>query len=94
MELVSLTSEVPQPVNISWSAELYQGEFDDLTKCSLYSMEVSEPILPLVKEDDLGISISHTNQPTAEILQVCEFLFNTRKSSWTFNSFFAFYRFT
>ncbi|KAL1196768.1 hypothetical protein V5N11_024586 [Cardamine amara subsp. amara] len=70
MELVSLSSEVPQPVNISWSVELYQGEFDDLTKCSLYSVEVSEPILPQVKEDDLGVSISHSNQPTAEILQI------------------------
>lgn len=73
MELVSLSSEVPQPVHISWSVELYHGEFDDLTKCSLYSMEVCEPLLPRVKDDDLSIySISNTNQPTAEILQVCE----------------------
>ncbi|VVB13656.1 unnamed protein product [Arabis nemorensis] len=71
MELVSLSSEVPQPVKLSWSVELYNGEFDDLTKCFLYSMEVSEPILPRVKEDNLGISsIPHTNQPTAEILQI------------------------
>jgi hypothetical protein len=34
-------------------------------------MEVSEPILPRVKEDNLGItSVSHTNQPTSEILQI------------------------
>lgn len=73
MELVSLSSEVPQPDKLSWSVELYNGEFDDLTICSLYSIEASEPILPRVKEDNLGISsIPHTNQPTAEILQVCE----------------------
>ncbi|KFK25165.1 hypothetical protein AALP_AA8G074900 [Arabis alpina] len=71
MELVSLSSQVPLPDKLSWSVELYNGEFDDLTKCSLYSMEVSEPILPRVKEDNLGISsTSHTNQPTAEILQI------------------------
>ncbi|KAG2310035.1 hypothetical protein Bca4012_024552 [Brassica carinata] len=71
MELVSLSCEVPQPVKLSWSAELYHGEFDDLSKCSLYSMEVCEPILPRLREDNLGISsISHTNQPTSEILQI------------------------
>ncbi|KAJ0233851.1 Uncharacterized protein HA466_0278710 [Hirschfeldia incana] len=71
MELVSLSCEVPQPVKLSWSAELYQGEFNDLSKCSLYSMEVDEPILPRLREDNLGVtSISHTNQPTSEILQI------------------------
>ncbi|KAF8099028.1 hypothetical protein N665_0254s0029 [Sinapis alba] len=71
MELVSLSCEVPQPVKLSWSAELYHGEFDELSKCSLYSMEVCEPILPRLREDNLGIaSISHTNQPTSEILQI------------------------
>ncbi|KAH0895522.1 hypothetical protein HID58_045090 [Brassica napus] len=71
MELVSLSCEVPQPVKLSWSAELYHGEFDDLSKCSLYSMEVDEPILPRLREDNLGISsVSHTNQPTSEILQI------------------------
>ncbi|CAH8270424.1 unnamed protein product [Arabidopsis lyrata] len=71
MELISLSTEVPQPVNNSWSDELYHGEFDHLTKCSLYSMEVAEPVLPRVKENNLGISsISQTNQPTAEILQI------------------------
>ncbi|KAF2576647.1 hypothetical protein F2Q70_00006474 [Brassica cretica] len=73
MELVSLSSEVPQPVKLSWADELYQGEFDDLSKCSLYSTEVSELILPRLKEDNLCISsVSHTNQPTAEMLHVCE----------------------
>ncbi|CAN6992035.1 unnamed protein product [Brassica oleracea var. botrytis] len=67
MELVSLSCEVP----LSWSAELYHGEFDDLSKCSLYSMEVDAPILPRLREDNLGISsVSHTNQPTSEILQI------------------------
>lgn len=81
MELVSLSSQAPQPVKLSWSVELYHGEFDDLTKCSLYSMEVSEPILPKVREDNLGISsISHTNQPTGEILKVCEIKFDARIS--------------
>ena len=72
MQLVSLSSEVPKPVRLSWADELYQGEFDDLSKCSLYSMEVSEPIFPRLKEDNLCISsVSHTTQPTAEMLHVC-----------------------
>ncbi|KAH0861336.1 hypothetical protein HID58_089597 [Brassica napus] len=71
MELVSLSSEVPQPVKLSWADELYQGEFDDLSKCSLYSTEVSELILPRLKEDNLCISsVSHTNQPTADMLHM------------------------
>ncbi|CAA7026972.1 unnamed protein product [Microthlaspi erraticum] len=71
MELVSLSAEVLQPAKLSWSVELYHGEFNDLTRCSLYSMEGSEPILPRVKEDNLGItSVSHTNQPATEILQI------------------------
>ncbi|CAG7911730.1 unnamed protein product [Brassica rapa] len=71
MELVSLSSEVPKPVRLSWADELYQGEFDDLSKCSLYSMEVSEPIFPRLKEDNLCISsVSHTTQPTAEMLHM------------------------
>ncbi|CAN8256908.1 unnamed protein product [Cochlearia groenlandica] len=71
MELVSLSSEDPPPVKLSWSMELYYGEFIDLEKCSLYSMEVPEPILPRLKEDNLGISsVSSTNQPTAEVLQI------------------------
>ncbi|XP_010452766.1 PREDICTED: uncharacterized protein LOC104734813 [Camelina sativa] len=71
MELISLSSEVPQPGNSCWSDELYHGEVGHLTKCSLYSMEVSEPVLPRVKENNIGIpSLSDTNQPTAEILQI------------------------
>ncbi|EOA19569.1 hypothetical protein CARUB_v10002621mg [Capsella rubella] len=71
MELISLSSQVPQPGNNCWSDELYHGEVDHLTKCSLYSMEVSEPVLPRVKENNICIpSLSHTNQPTAEILQI------------------------
>ncbi|CAN7141571.1 unnamed protein product [Brassica rapa subsp. narinosa] len=71
MELVSLCAEVPQPAKLSWADELYQGEFDDLSKCSLYSMEVSEPIFPILKEDNLCItSVSRTNQPTAEMLHI------------------------
>ena len=78
MELVSLSCEVPQPVKLSWSAELYHGEFDDLSKCSLYS---NEPILPRLREDNLGISsVSHTNQPTSEILQVCGICFQEKSS--------------
>ncbi|CAH8253872.1 unnamed protein product [Arabidopsis lyrata] len=47
------------------------GNLSHLTKCSFYSMEVAEPVLPRVKENNFGISsISHTNQPTVEILQV------------------------
>lgn len=81
MEMVSLSAEVPQPVKLSWSVELYDGEFNDLTRCSLYSMEGSEPILPRVREDNLGISsVSHTNQPTSDILQVCEFDLTQEKS--------------
>ena len=77
MELVSLSCEVP----LSWSAELYHGEFDDLSKCSLYSMEVDAPILPRLREDNLGISsVSHTNQPTSEILQVYGICFQEKSS--------------
>ncbi|KAF3562252.1 hypothetical protein DY000_02019501 [Brassica cretica] len=58
-------------LKLSWADELYQGEFDDLSKCSLYSTEVSELILPRLKEDNLCISsVSRTNQPTAEMLHM------------------------
>jgi len=43
-------------------------------------MEVAKPVLPRVKDYNIGSSsISHTNQPTAEILQVCGFWFRTSK---------------
>ncbi|CAF1788889.1 unnamed protein product [Brassica napus] len=92
MELVSLSSEVPQPVKLSWADELYQGEFDDLSKCSLYSTEVSELILPRLKEDNLCISsVSHTNQPTADMLHMylitwaAEVNIDTHSSSGSFS---------
>ncbi|KAL0736337.1 hypothetical protein Bca4012_012547 [Brassica carinata] len=71
MELVSLSSEIPQPVKLSWLDELYQGEFDDLSNCYLYTMEVPERNFPRLEENDLGISsVSRFNQPTAEKLHM------------------------
>ncbi|OVA18899.1 hypothetical protein BVC80_8939g16 [Macleaya cordata] len=48
--------ESPQQTDaLSWSNELYPGEFDDLTACNLYSEQTCEPVPPRIngwKSDD------------------------------------------
>lgn len=72
MELLSISSEeVPQNNGLNWLDELYSGEFDDLSRCNLYSREACEPVHPRLegrKSDKLILQTKH--QPDHDVLQV------------------------
>ncbi|XP_059640439.1 uncharacterized protein LOC132282704 isoform X2 [Cornus florida] len=71
VELLSLCSEEVPISEFCWSDELYPGEFDDLSTCSLYSKEACKPNLPKIngwKSDTPAEGSNH--QLNHEILQV------------------------
>lgn len=72
MELLSISSEeVLQNNGMNWLDELYSGEFDDLSRCNLYSREACEPVHPRLegrKSDKLILQTKH--QPDHDVLQV------------------------
>ncbi|OMO51210.1 hypothetical protein CCACVL1_29933, partial [Corchorus capsularis] len=71
LELQSIGCEVSQVNQLSWSDELYPGEFSDLKVCNLYSEETSEPVHPRLKDRKSDESSLQSNrQPDHEILQV------------------------
>ncbi|XP_010522803.1 PREDICTED: uncharacterized protein LOC104801284 [Tarenaya hassleriana] len=71
LELVALSTEVPQPDKLSWSTELYHGESEDLAKCCLYSTETPGPVPPCLRDNEsVTPTLSHTAQPTEETLQI------------------------
>ncbi|KAK6920965.1 hypothetical protein RJ641_014643 [Dillenia turbinata] len=56
---------------LSWSSELYAGEFDDLSICYLYSKETNKPVPPRVKEMKSGaFAAQFSHQPDSDVLQV------------------------
>lgn len=71
-ELLSISSEVVQPIQaLCWSNELYPGEFDDLSKCNLYSTEACGPTLPKLEGCKSESPLMHSNrQPGSDVLQV------------------------
>lgn len=80
IEFISIGNEDGrQKIEISWLDELYSGEFDDLSKCNLYSTEAGAPLLPMLegrKPDKLKLQVEH--QPDEDVLQVIlpsEFLY-------------------
>lgn len=72
VELLSIScEEAPQGNQYCWSDELYPGEFDDLSICSLHSKESGELITPkIIGFESLSPIIRPNQQPDHEILQV------------------------
>lgn len=71
VELLSIGSETTQVNELSWSDELYPGEFDDLSLCNLYSRETCEPVSPRLKDwNSDKTAVQCNRQPSQEILQV------------------------
>lgn len=75
MEFISISNEedVKQNIELRWLNELYSGEFDDLSKCRLYSTEASAPLLPKLKgrePDKLKLQAEHQRQADEDVLQV------------------------
>ncbi|KAK6925090.1 hypothetical protein RJ641_009416 [Dillenia turbinata] len=72
MELLGISCEEDLGFDeLSWSSELYAGEFDDLSICSLYSKETDEPVPPRVKELKSGaFAAKFSRQPDSDVLQV------------------------
>ncbi|XP_057978171.1 uncharacterized protein LOC131164759 [Malania oleifera] len=71
LDLLCISHETAQQVNLHWSNELYPGEFDDLSKCNLYSKENCELVPPTIrglKSDTPAMQSNH--QPNNEVLQV------------------------
>ncbi|OVA19664.1 hypothetical protein BVC80_8585g7 [Macleaya cordata] len=74
LELLSIScEESPQQTDtLSWSDELYPGEFDDLTACNLHSEHTFEPVPPRIngwKSDD-QITKRANIQPDQKALEV------------------------
>ncbi|KAL8134845.1 uncharacterized protein LOC141713098 [Apium graveolens] len=75
MEFVSISNEEDVRANIElrWLDELYPGEFDDLSKCRLYSTEACAPLLPKLKGrelDKLKLQAEHQHKVNEDVLQV------------------------
>ncbi|KAK1394049.1 Cyclin-dependent kinase 2-interacting protein [Heracleum sosnowskyi] len=72
IHFISMSSEdVQHNIELSWMDELYIGEFDDLRKCNLYSIEACTPLLPKVKGRNTDKLKLHTeNRLDADVLQV------------------------
>ncbi|KAF8408196.1 hypothetical protein HHK36_007338 [Tetracentron sinense] len=67
VNLLSLHSD-----GIRWVDELYEGEFDHLSICNLYSVESCEPIPPRIQgwKSDAPITVPSNYQPDHNVLQV------------------------
>ncbi|KAM7267571.1 hypothetical protein ACFE04_009737 [Oxalis oulophora] len=72
LELLSLSCEKDPKVNeLSWSAELYPGEFNELSTCNLYSKDTCEPIHPSLEDGKFDIPVVQCKRtPNREVLQV------------------------
>lgn len=75
MEFISISNEedVRQNIELRWLDELYSGEFDDLSKCNLYSTETCAPLLPKLEgrePDKLKLQAEHQHQLNEDVLQV------------------------
>ncbi|KAL1825002.1 hypothetical protein ACET3Z_011780 [Daucus carota] len=72
IEFFSISNEDARKDNeLSWQDELYSGEFDDLSKCNLYSTEACAPLLPNIKGRKPGkLKLQAEHQPDEDVLQV------------------------
>ncbi|XP_017241613.1 uncharacterized protein LOC108214242 isoform X3 [Daucus carota subsp. sativus] len=72
IEFFSISNEDARKDNeLSWQDELYSGEFDDLSKCNLYSTEACAPLLPTIKGRKPGkLKLQAEHQPDEDVLQV------------------------
>ncbi|XP_062116665.1 uncharacterized protein LOC133830665 [Humulus lupulus] len=62
VELLSLSCESSTVKRFNWSDELYPGEFDDLSVCTLYSGKASGPVQPRLLISKLDVSSSRCNR--------------------------------
>lgn len=72
MEFLSMYDEkVAEVVGLHWSAEIYEGEFNDLTTLNLYSEETHEPILPSIRNcNSSAPNMQSKRQLDSNVLQV------------------------
>ncbi|XP_030509708.1 uncharacterized protein LOC115724547 [Cannabis sativa] len=66
VELLSLSCEASNVKRFNWSDELYQGEFDDLKVCNLFSEETSGPVQPRLAVSKSDVSNSGRNRQLNE----------------------------
>nr|GEW24784.1 hypothetical protein [Tanacetum cinerariifolium] len=72
IEFLSLrTKEDAIIKKLGWSDEIYEGEFDDLSRCNLDHREASEPA-PLKLDAISKTPPQPDSQPDSDILQVCD----------------------
>ncbi|KAL3828065.1 hypothetical protein ACJIZ3_016867 [Penstemon smallii] len=73
MELLSIHNEkVAEVTQLHWSDEFYEGEFDDLSICSLYSKKTCEIVLPNLESSGSSTTaiIQYKQQKDSDTLQV------------------------
>lgn len=72
LELLSISDErVLQEIELHWSDEFYEGEFDDLSTCNLYSEEACEPVFPSLRSSRSSTSsMQSKHQADSDVLQV------------------------
>ncbi|XP_015883307.3 uncharacterized protein LOC107419091 isoform X2 [Ziziphus jujuba] len=71
VELLSVGCEGKVVNGYNWSDELYPGEFDDLSMCTLLSGETCEPVHPRLQIQKSNILAAPSNQqPNEDVMQV------------------------
>ncbi|CAA3016346.1 uncharacterized protein LOC111402362 isoform X2 [Olea europaea var. sylvestris] len=72
LELLSISDErVLQEIELHWSDEFYEGEFDDLSTCNLYLEEACEPVFPSLRSSRSSTSsMQSKHQADSDVLQV------------------------
>lgn len=60
-----------EAMGLHWSAEIYEGEFNDLTTLNLYSEETQEPIPPSLRNcNSSAPNMQSKRQQDSNVLQV------------------------
>ncbi|PWA89914.1 hypothetical protein CTI12_AA106390 [Artemisia annua] len=73
IEFLSLRTKEDSIIKkMCWSDEIYQGEFDDLSKCNLDHKEVSESAPPKLDGSISETLTQPSSQPDSDVLQVCD----------------------
>lgn len=72
MEFLSMYDEkFAEAMGLHWSAEIYEGEFNDLTTLNLYSEETQEPIPPSLRNcNSSAPNMQSKRQQDSNVLQV------------------------
>ncbi|RYQ92357.1 hypothetical protein Ahy_B09g098558 [Arachis hypogaea] len=71
LEFVSLGYDTSQVKQLSWSTELYAGEFKHLSDCNLYCEETHGPVLPRSRDGKSEMfALTFDNQHSSDVLEV------------------------